>query len=172
MNRPSSTDPEPLWSRWLTWKWGGVAEFRTVDESRVDVLTDLLAYCLYVWVAIRYLARARLTGRTVAGAVVGWLMASKSVKFETPSLKVGRFRILAMNLAPTDHMTVRARSTLLAMSGQAKEGAQGVSRAGVRRWVWGGNATPSSTHKAKHSPACPDTDPFGPRGCRSASYPR
>jgi hypothetical protein len=40
MNRPSSTDPEPVWSQWLAQEWGGVAEFRTFDGSRVDVLTD------------------------------------------------------------------------------------------------------------------------------------
>ena len=44
MSRPSSTDPEPVWSRWLAQEWGGVAEFRTVDGSRVDVLTDIHAF--------------------------------------------------------------------------------------------------------------------------------
>lgn len=40
INRPSPTDNERAWSAWLASQLGGIAEFRTVDGSRVDVLTD------------------------------------------------------------------------------------------------------------------------------------
>ena len=43
-SRPNPTDPEPAWSRFLAAELGGVAEYRTVDGSRVDVLTDTHAY--------------------------------------------------------------------------------------------------------------------------------
>jgi hypothetical protein len=44
MDPPGPTAYEPAWSTYLAWKWGGVAEYRTVDGSRVDVLTDDMAW--------------------------------------------------------------------------------------------------------------------------------
>jgi hypothetical protein len=41
--RPAATAYEPAWSRWLAAQVGGVAEYRTIDGSRVDVLTDSYA---------------------------------------------------------------------------------------------------------------------------------
>ena len=43
MSRPGPTDREPTWSKWLAQERGGVAEARTFDGSRVDVLTDQYA---------------------------------------------------------------------------------------------------------------------------------
>ena len=44
MDPPAPTEYEPAWSAYLAWKWGGEAEHRTVDGSRVDVLTDEFAW--------------------------------------------------------------------------------------------------------------------------------
>lgn len=41
---PLPTDNEPAWSRYLAMKWCGEAEHRLVDGSRVDVLTDDVAW--------------------------------------------------------------------------------------------------------------------------------
>lgn len=40
MQRPTPTDNEVTWSRWLAEQLGGEREFRTHDGSRVDILTD------------------------------------------------------------------------------------------------------------------------------------
>jgi hypothetical protein len=44
MDPPAATAHEPAWSKYLSWKWNGEAEHRTVDGSRVDVLTDDMAW--------------------------------------------------------------------------------------------------------------------------------
>jgi hypothetical protein len=44
MDPPAATAHEPEWSKYLSWKWNGEAEHRTVDGSRVDVLTDDMAW--------------------------------------------------------------------------------------------------------------------------------
>ena len=44
MDPPGATEYEPAWSKYLAWKWGGESEYRTVDGSRVDVLTDDMAW--------------------------------------------------------------------------------------------------------------------------------
>ena len=44
MDPPGPTSHEPAWSEYLAWLWGGEAEHRTVDGSRVDVLTDDVAW--------------------------------------------------------------------------------------------------------------------------------
>ena len=43
MMTPLPTDPEPVWSRWLAARMGGIAEYRLPDRSRVDILTQCLA---------------------------------------------------------------------------------------------------------------------------------
>ena len=43
MTIPLPTDPEPVWSRWLAERMGGVAEFVLPGRSRVDILTSTLA---------------------------------------------------------------------------------------------------------------------------------
>jgi len=40
VTQPATTAAEPVWSRWLAAKYQGLPEYRTVDGSRVDVLTD------------------------------------------------------------------------------------------------------------------------------------
>lgn len=39
-DRPGPKAWEPVWSKYLAAKLGGVAEYRCIDGSRVDVLTD------------------------------------------------------------------------------------------------------------------------------------
>lgn len=41
---PSPNDNEPAWSKWIAQERGGIAEFRCREGSRVDVLTDSMAY--------------------------------------------------------------------------------------------------------------------------------
>jgi len=48
MEKPSPTDNEPAWSRYLADRWGGEAEARLVDGSRCDVLTTTEA-CEIEW---------------------------------------------------------------------------------------------------------------------------
>ena len=43
IHMPEPTDPEPAWSAWLAERMGGIAEYRTADGSRVDILTSTLA---------------------------------------------------------------------------------------------------------------------------------
>lgn len=40
---PLPTDNEPAWSKYIAALIGGVAEYRTIDNSRCDVLTDQFA---------------------------------------------------------------------------------------------------------------------------------
>tara|TARA_R110002072_G_scaffold238769_3_gene396398 strand:- start:18886 stop:19305 length:420 start_codon:yes stop_codon:yes gene_type:complete len=40
LSTPLPSDNEPAWSKYLAAKLGGVAEYRTIDNSRCDVLTD------------------------------------------------------------------------------------------------------------------------------------
>ena len=41
--KPLPTDSEPVWSKWLAEKMGGVPEYVLPDRSRVDILTPTLA---------------------------------------------------------------------------------------------------------------------------------
>ena len=40
MKRPTQHDRETTWSKYLATKLGGIAEYRTEDGSRVDIVTD------------------------------------------------------------------------------------------------------------------------------------
>ena len=40
MNRPRPNDHEPAWSKYIAAQCGGIAEYRTIDGSRCDVLTE------------------------------------------------------------------------------------------------------------------------------------
>lgn len=43
MARPLPTDHEPAWSKYIAAQRGGIAEYRTIDGSRCDVLTEEFA---------------------------------------------------------------------------------------------------------------------------------